>query len=220
MFLPILGVFVLGYLIGSIPFGFILVKLRTGQDIRDVQSGRTGGTNAMRAAGKRIGILTGAFDILKGFAAVLLAQWLVPASPWADVVAPLGAILGHNYSVFLAQRDANGNVQFSGGAGGAPTLGGAMGLWFPSLYIILPIGALIYYFVGYASVTTLSAGVLSIIVFAVRAYLGYGPWEYVAYGVLSLALLAWALRPNIKRLLDGTERLHGYRARGQTPTED
>lgn len=217
--LPSLIVILLGYLLGSIPFGFILVRLRTGQDIRDVQSGRTGGTNAMRAAGKRIGILTGAFDILKGFFAVQLAFWLTPDSPWAAALAPAAAILGHNYSIFLARRDTEGKWQFAGGAGGAPALGGAMGLWFPSLYIMLPIGALIYYFVGYASVTTLSAGVMAIVIFAIRAYLGFAPWEYIAYGVLALLFLVWALRPNIERLMNGTERLHGYRARDLPKSE-
>jgi glycerol-3-phosphate acyltransferase PlsY len=209
------GVILFGYLIGSIPFGFILVKMRTGQDVRDVQSGRTGGTNVMRAAGTWVGILTGVFDVLKGYFAVVAAQWFAPGDAWLAILAPCAAVLGHNASIFLLQRDANGRLRFAGGAGGAPTLGGAMGLWVPALYIMLPIGILIYYFVGYASVTTLSAGVMSIIIFGLRAWLGLSPVEYLAYGVITLALLAWSLRPNIKRLMEGTERLHGYRARGQ-----
>lgn len=210
---PDLAVLALGYFLGAIPFGYILVKLRTGRDIRDVHSGRTGGTNAMRAAGKRIGVLTGALDVLKGFAAGWLAAQLAPGDVWLAVLAPLAAIVGHNYSIFLTKLDAEGRLQFGGGAGGAPVLGGSMSLWLPSLFIILPVAGLIYYFVGYASVTTLSAAVLSILIFVVRAYLGLSPWEYVVYGAVALALLAWALRPNIKRLLEGNERIHGYRAR-------
>jgi glycerol-3-phosphate acyltransferase PlsY len=208
-------VLVLGYVLGAIPFGYMLVRMRTGQDIRDVHSGRTGGTNAMRAAGKRIGFLTGAFDVLKGFAAVLVAGWLAPGDVWLAVLAPAAAILGHNYSLFLVKMDGEGRVQFSGGAGGAPAFGGAMALWSPNLFIILPIAGLVYYFIGYASVTTLSASVLAIIVFGVRAAFGWGPWEYIFYGVAALILTGWALRPNIRRLLDGTERIHGYRARSQ-----
>jgi hypothetical protein len=68
---------------------------------------------------------------------------------------------------------------------------------------------MIWYGIGYASITTLSVGVLSILIFGVRAALGQGPWEYVIYGVLAEALMVWALRPNIKRLFDGTERRHG-----------
>ncbi len=215
--LPSLGILLLGYILGAIPFGYILVKARTGRDIRDVYSGRTGGTNVMRAAGKRIGILTAVFDILKGFGAAQLALQLAPREPWLAVLVPLAAVLGHNYSIFLAKQDKKGLWQFGGGAGGATVGGGAVGLWLPSLYIMLPIGLAIYYFVGYASITTLSIGVMTTIIFAVRAYLGFSPWEYVAYGLASLAILAWALRPNIKRLLDGTERFHGYRARKQKP---
>ncbi|MEX2160441.1 MAG: glycerol-3-phosphate acyltransferase [Anaerolineales bacterium] len=206
-------VIALGYLLGALPFGYILVRIRTGKDIRDVHSGRTGGTNAMRAAGKRVGILTGILDILKGYLAVVLAGWLFPGNVWIAVLAPLAAVVGHNYSVFLLKLDKEGRLQFAGGAGGAPVFGGAVGLWYPSFFIILPVAAFIYYFVGYASVTTLSAGVMSILVFAARALLGYSPWEFVLYGVFALILQVWALRPNIRRLLNGTERMHGYRAR-------
>lgn len=208
-----LAILALGYLLGAIPFGYLLVKLRTGQDVRDVHSGRTGGTNAMRAAGKRIGLLTGALDVLKGFAAGWVAAQLAPGHVWLATLTPLAAIVGHNYSIFLITQDAKGQLHFGGGAGGSTVLGGSMSLWFPSLFIILPIGGLIYYFIGYASVATLSAAVLSLLIFMLRAYLGISPWEYVIYGAVAFALLAWALRPNIKRLLEGSERLHGYRAR-------
>lgn len=211
--IPSLGVILLGYLIGAIPFGYMLVWLRTGKDIRKVHSGRTGGTNAMRAAGKRIGVLTGIFDIFKGYTAAQLALWLAPGEPWIAVLTPLAAVLGHNYSIFLARQTDKGEWQLAGGAGGAPMGGGAVGLWLPSLYIMLPIGLLIFYFVGYASVTTLSIAVMTTILFMIRAWLGLAPWEYVAYGLGGLALLAWALRPNIKRLFEGTEPFHGYRAR-------
>jgi glycerol-3-phosphate acyltransferase PlsY len=82
-------------------------------------------------------------------------------------------------------------------------------LWAPAGFILIPFAFLVWYGVGYASVTTLSVGLISIIILGVRATLGLAPWEYVLYGVLAEALLIWALRPNIKRLLDGTERRHG-----------
>ena len=214
-----LGIILLGYLIGAIPFGFILVKARTGRDIRDVHSGRTGGTNAMRAAGKRIGVLTALFDILKGYGAAQLALLVAHGDPWLAVLTPLAAVLGHNYSIFLARQDKKGLWQFGGGAGGATVGGGAVGLWLPSLYIMLPIALAIYYFVGYASVTTLSIGLMTTIIFAIRAWLGFGPWEYVVYGLVCSALMGWTLRPNIKRLIEGTERFHGYRTRKQRPKQ-
>ena len=110
------------YLIGSIPMGFIIVKVFSGRDIRQVGSGRTGGTNAMRAAGCGAGLLTGLFDALKGATAVWLAKAIVPGDwqVWAMTLAGLCAILGHNYSVYL---------KFKGGAGAGPCVGAAMAMW-------------------------------------------------------------------------------------------
>jgi glycerol-3-phosphate acyltransferase PlsY len=208
------GVLFLAYLLGSVPFGLLIVKLSTGQDIRKVASGRTGGTNAMRAAGFWAGIFTAAFDILKGAGAVWAAQAISPDYHWVHVFAPIFAILGHNYSIFLPVFDEDQHFKgLSGGAGGAPAVGGAFGLWPLSLAIILPLGAIVFFTLGYASITTLSVALFAIIVFAVRAVVGF-PWTDVLYGVLAEVLLIWALRPNIKNLLAGTERvvnisLHG-----------
>jgi glycerol-3-phosphate acyltransferase PlsY len=104
-------------------------------------------------------------------------------------------------------------LHFRGGAGGAPTVGGAFALWPPSLFFIVPIGFLVWYFVGYASITTMSAALVAIILFLVRASGNISPWEYVIYGVIAEILLILSLRPNIQRLIQGTERLVGYRAR-------
>jgi glycerol-3-phosphate acyltransferase PlsY len=81
--------------------------------------------------------------------------------------------------------------------------------------IILPLGAAIWYGIGYASITTISVGLLSIIIFSIRAITGASPWIYVLYGVLIEIVMLWALRPNLTRLRNGTERLHGWRARRQ-----
>ena len=72
--LDIIGMFLLAYLIGSIPFGYIVVKIKSGKDIRTIQSGRTGMTNAMRAAGVGAGLLTVLLDITKGATAVAIAR--------------------------------------------------------------------------------------------------------------------------------------------------
>ncbi|MBN1303287.1 MAG: glycerol-3-phosphate acyltransferase [Anaerolineales bacterium] len=211
-------VVIVGYLLGSIPFGLLIVKLKTGQDVRDVESGRTGGTNVMRAAGLPSGVATAVLDILKGAASVWIAQAVTP-NVWLHVLAPLAAVIGHNYSIFLAERTETGGIRLRGGAGGAACFGGALGLWPYSILIILPVGYLVFFGVGYASVTTMSIALVATIIFAVRAGLGYGPWAYVVYGVIAEALLMWALRPNIKRLLDRTERLHGWRAQGSEPAD-
>ena len=209
-----LGVLVLCYLLGSIPFGLIIVKLSTGKDIRSVESGRTGGTNAMRAAGVWAGLATAVFDVLKGVGAVVVSHVLIPGSHvWVETLAPFLSIIGHNYSAFLIERNEKGKLRFRGGAGGAPCLGGAIGLWLPSLFFILPSAGLIYYFGGYASITTMSVALISIIVFAYRAWMGLSPWQYSIYGLLAFIALAWSLKPNIKRLLAGNERVVGLRAK-------
>jgi glycerol-3-phosphate acyltransferase PlsY len=120
------------------------------------------------------------------------------------VLAGLAAILGHNYSVFL---------RFKGGAGGAPCVGAAMAIWPWSVLIVVPVGMLVLFGLGYASVATLSVAVVTTALFAYRTYAQQAPAEYILYGVGALLLLAWALRPNIRRLLRGEERLIGWRAK-------
>ena len=209
-----IGIILLAYIFGSIPFGLLIVKLKTGKDIREVESGRTGGTNAMRAAGFWAGFATALLDILKGAVGVWVAQWLTPDSQWVHVLSPIAAILGHNYSIFLAERDANGKFRLRGGAGGAPSVGGAMGLWPASILIILPLGMLTFFTIGIASITTMAVALFAIIVFAVRALLFDGQWIDVWYGVGAEVLLVWALRPNLKKLMEGNERIVKYSLNG------
>jgi glycerol-3-phosphate acyltransferase PlsY len=205
---------IIGYILGSIPFGLIIVKLKTGKDIRTVESGRTGGTNAVRAAGFPAGLLTAILDILKGAVAVWVAQALSPENHIIHVLAPVAAILGHNYSVFLIERDKNGNLRFRGGAGGAPALGGAMGLWWPMFPIVFSAGLLVWFTIGIASITTMVVGLVVTIVFAIRASLGLQDPTDIWYGVISELLLLWALRPNIQKLLSGNERVIKYSLNG------
>ncbi|MCX7756253.1 MAG: glycerol-3-phosphate acyltransferase [Anaerolineales bacterium] len=215
------GLILLGYLLGSIPSGLILVKLMTGKDIRTIESGRTGGTNAFRAAGFGAGFLTAIFDIFKGTLATWIAIAATPDAHWVHILAPLAAILGHNYSIYLPEFDQNGRfVRLRGGAGGAPALGGAIGLWWPSALIILPLGALVFFTLGYASVTTLSVAFFAIVVFLIRV-LTQAPgasWLHVIYGVVTLLLLAWSLRPNIQKLINGTERVVSISLHGKLRT--
>lgn len=209
-----IGAVLIGYILGSIPFGLLIVKLKTGKDIREIESGRTGGTNAMRAAGFWAGLLTAIMDILKGAVSVWVAQWIAPEAHLAHLFAPVGAILGHNYSVFLISRDEDGKLRFHGGAGGAPALGGAVGFWGWSLPIVFALGALVFFSLGIASVTTMAVAFFVTVIFAIRASMGLMPWIDVLYGVFAGVLLVWALRPNIKRLLSGNERVVKYSLHG------
>ena len=203
-----------GYILGSIPFGLLIVKMKTGKDIRQVESGRTGGTNAVRAAGLGAGLLTALLDISKGTAAVWLAQTVLPNHHLVHVLAPLAAILGHNYSLFLINRDPDGRLRFHGGAGGAPALGGAVGLWPWIFPIVFTGGALIWFTLGIASLTTMSIGLLVIIAFGIQISRGLMEPVNIWYGIIAELLLLWALRPNIKKLISGQERVVKFSLNG------
>lgn len=206
---------VLAYVIGSVPVGLLIVKIATGKDIREIESGRTGGTNAMRAAGFWAGFATAMLDIVKGAAGVWLARWLTPELPIIHMIAPLAAILGHNHSIFLPERNENGRIiRLRGGAGGAPSVGGAMGLYLPSILIVLPLGMLTFFTVGIASVTTMAVALYATLAFAYFASQGIIPWAYVWYGVGAEILLVLALQPNIKRLFEGNERIVKFSLNG------
>ncbi len=200
------------YLLGAIPVGLLVVKILTGKDLRRIQSGRTGGTNAIRAAGVKAGVLTIVGDFAKAAGAVYLSRWLSGGEPWIEAASGFLAVLGHNYSIFLLERK-EGRWTIGGGAGGVSTAAVAMAFWPPSMLITVPVGIGLLYGLGYASVATMSVGFITLIVFAVRAWLGYGPWAYAAFGLASGALVVWGLRPNIRRLIAGNERIIGWRAR-------
>lgn len=187
---------VLGYLIGSIPVGYIVIYAMKGQDLRRHGSGRTGGTNAIRAGGSWAGVATGAGDILKGILAIVIARWVGGGSPWAEVIAGIAAVIGHNWSLYLG---------FKGGAGTGPNIGVCIALWPLSALWLIPLLPFGLNIVGYASVTSLIVAVVIPISLAIRAALGYGTWLHLVYAVGAALAVAWALRPNIKRLLKGTE---------------
>ena len=200
MFLLIVAL-ISAYVLGSIPVGFLMVRLTTGEDVRQKGSGRTGGTNTWRVAGLLAGAVTTLLDGAKAAGAVWLAQAIVPGDlrPWGMALAGICAILGHNYPLFL---------HFKGGAGGASCVGGAVGLWAPSILIVLPVALVIWWVIGYASLATLSVAVIVTVLFVVRSiyWPAVTPWEYMLYGVGAVVLLAWALRPNFRRLMRGEER--------------
>jgi len=202
----------LGYLIGSIPMGYLIIRLMRGEDIRNHGSGRTGGTNAFRAGGPIAGVLTAVGDALKGYGAVMLARQVIgpevlatTVGTVAAVLAGLAAIIGHNWSVYLG---------FKGGAGTAPNIGAAIAFWPVAGLYLAPMVPLGLYLIGYASVTSLVIAGMVLVTFVIRAMLQADPnWWYVGYAAAAAVAVVWALRPNIKRLREGTERMVGLRAR-------
>ena len=99
--LMVVAAAVIGYLFGSIPVGYLVVRITSGVDVRTVGSGRTGGTNAMRAGGLGAGVMTAVGDMLKGLAAVAIMRLLSGGVPEIEAIAGLGAVAGHNWSLFM-----------------------------------------------------------------------------------------------------------------------
>jgi glycerol-3-phosphate acyltransferase PlsY len=189
------------YLIGSVPIGLLLVWITTQKDVREVGSGRIGGTNTLRAAGPWVALITILCDIGKGFLPVFLARTILGAqgveSPLVEALAGVMAVVGHNYSVFIG---------FKGGAGTMTSGGGALGLWPWIFFILAPPGVGMVFLTGHASMGSITVAVLLPIVYLVRALAGVGPWEHLIHGLGTTALTLWSLRPNIQRLIDGRER--------------
>ncbi|MCB8984800.1 MAG: glycerol-3-phosphate acyltransferase [Ardenticatenaceae bacterium] len=209
LYLLLAGLF--GYVLGSIPFGWLYVKAKTGKDIRTIGSGRMGGTNSYRAAGLIIGLLTALSDFLKGALSVWVAQWLFGGQadpawlPWIATFGGVMAVIGHNWSVFL---------KFKGGAGTGPNVGWSTAVWLPMFPIVFLVGALLMLTVGMASVASMVVALIIPVVFAIRYFMGIDPTPaYIIGGLVTAAAVAWALRPNFKRILAGNERIVGPRAK-------
>jgi glycerol-3-phosphate acyltransferase PlsY len=186
----------IAYILGAIPFGLIFVRAKTGQDIRRLGSGRTGGTNVLRAAGPWIALPSILCDMAKGWGAVRITQ-LLTGMPAIWAAAGLLAAVGHNYSIFIG---------FRGGAGTMTTVGGALGLWPLSCAIVVIAGGMAILLTRYASAGSIVVALILPLIFAWKAGSGGIPWSYLIHSIGTSALTLYALRPNIRRLLEGSER--------------
>jgi len=184
---------VIAYLLGSIPFGYVLTRLTTGRDVRASGSGNIGATNVMRTAGKKLGIATLALDILKGVLAVALADWLTASDPMWMALSALAVSAGHVFPVFL---------NFRGGKAVA-TFAGAFGYLMP-----LPLLAtMIVFIIGVAATKHISAGsVLGAGTFPLGAWIILHPSAVEMLAVLTAcALVIYRHKSNLERIRLGTE---------------
>ena len=194
----IVSVVVLAYLMGSFPGGYLFGKL-WGVDVLKFASGRTGGTNVLRAAGAAAGFLTGALDVGKGFLAVWLAGQIT-GSPLAASLAGGAVVLGHCYSVFL---------RFHGGGGVATSLGALGAICFPLGVALLVLLVVVIALSRMASVGSLTVATLMPISLLILGLAGTLPLIYTLYGVLAWMVIVYSHLPNIRRLIAGTERRLG-----------
>ncbi len=199
--LPYILVTLIGYLIGAIPVGYLVGKTQ-GIDVRQYGSGRTGGTNVLRALGLGPAFFTILGDALKGMIAVLVARAIMP-TPLAEALAGLGAVGGHNWSVFIG---------FRGGAGTITALGALSLLSLQTLFVVTPLGLVALLLSRYASVGSLVISCSMPFVLLGFIAAGHQPLAHLVYGVGVAAIIISALRGNIQRLRTGTERRIGESA--------
>src|SRR5215467_14392942 len=186
-FLPV--AFVIGYLLGSIPFGLLLTKLAGTADLRSIGSGNIGATNVLRTGRKGLAAATLLLDMLKGTAAVIIAGHF--GGPNAAMLAALGAILGHLFPVWL---------KFRGGKGVAVYIGVMLGLFWPAALVFCAIWLTTALVTRYSSLSALVAS------FVTPLFLWwFGHAALASLFTLLTLLLFFMHRENIKRLQAGTE---------------
>jgi len=189
----------IGYLLGSFPTGYVLVKAIRGIDIRNYGSGKTGGTNVARVLGYKALLPVAIGDLGKSLLAVLLVRWLFN-DPTLDAIAGLFAVAGHNWPVYIG---------FRGGSGIGPSAA-VMLLFSPPiaailflLFVLIVIGS------RYVSLASVTATIIGIALLIWTAIEGRTPPPYLIFGIPAAILILIRHRGNIQRLLTGTERRIG-----------
>lgn len=193
--IQILIVVIGAYLIGSIPTGYIIVKLFTGQDIRQIGSGSTGATNVKRVMGKKWFFIVMLLDAFKGALPVILAKVFATAFTGIGllpVLAAVAAILGHSKSIYL---------KFTGGKSVATGVGTIIALNWQVGLIIAAVWGVITYFSKYVSLGSMVALAIS----PILMWRLHMPISYVAYCTLGALYIIWLHRENIIRLINGNE---------------
>lgn len=188
--------FMIGYLLGSIPFGLVLTRLAGTQDLRSIGSGSIGTTNVLRTGRKDLAAATLIGDMLKGTVAVAIAGYI--DGPSAAMVAALGAFLGHLYPVWL---------KFRGGKGVAVYIGVLLWLFWPAALLFCLIWIAVAVITRYSSLSALIASLVTPILLW-----WFGQLALAALFAVLTVLLFFVHRENIKRLLAGTESKIGQKA--------
>jgi len=185
------------YLLGSIPTGYVVVKLAGRRDIRTLGSRSTGATNVLRAQGWAFAVPVAAFDVAKGFLPPFLSLRIFEDQNLAAAAA-LAAILGHCFPVYIG---------FRGGKGVATAGGSILALCWPCTLICLTLFILVVAATRYVSL----GSVLAALAFPISAAAFGSPTLVIGFGVAVLALVVFKHRENIVRLRNGTERRLGER---------
>ena len=182
------GALLLGYLLGSIPFGLILTRMFGAGDLRQIGSGNIGATNVLRTGRKGLAAATLLLDLAKGWGAVMLAGWLFPGE---QVLAAAAVFFGHCYPVWL---------RFRGGKGVATMMGLSLALYWPVGVVFAVVWLGLLATLRISSVSGMAAAVSA----PVSAAL-FDQFDAVPVLLAVSLIVLWKHRSNIERLLDGTE---------------
>ncbi|MFL5778417.1 MAG: glycerol-3-phosphate 1-O-acyltransferase PlsY [Chloroflexota bacterium] len=188
----------IAYLVGSIPMGVLVARLSGGPDPRTIGSGRTGGTNALRALGRKWAIVVVALDLLKGALPVLLARVVTDGDALVEVLCGLAAVAGAIWSVF---------VGFRSGRGVATGVGTMLVIQPVAVLLAMPVffGAILL--TRYVSLgSLLGSAAMPIVTLLVFLLIAGTPWPYVVYAAVGAVLIWVAHADNIDRLVHGRER--------------
>ena len=192
----------LAYLLGSMSWGYMLLQLKMGVDVRDYGSGRTGMANVLRTGGAKAAATVLTLDIAKGVLAVIVARVVIGTTA-AEVSAGLIALVGHNWPVFL---------QFKGGRGILTALG-CLAIMSPVPAILATITFLAITawsrYISLGSVIGVLIGAISVLALGLA---GVHSNTYMVYGFVACAMIIWQHRDNIRRIRDGSERRIGHPA--------
>ena len=194
-------VLAVAYLLGAIPFGYLLVKWKTGADVRSSGSGNIGATNVLRTSGRAAGIATLLLDIAKGYLAVWVAGRLTAADPFWMSLAALGVMAGHAYPVFLG---------FHGGKAVASFVGAFLCLTPLALAAVLAVFAAVVASTRYISMGSIAgAATFPLAVWLIL----HPPFPVIAASFIAGAFIIWRHSGNIRRLRAGTEHVFTFGGR-------
>ena len=203
--LEYIGVIILCYLIGAIPFGVIVGKITRGIDVRQYGSGSMGMTNVLRIVGARAGAIVFAADMGKGAGAAALAGFLLtsPAAEWGQVAGGAAAIVGHCWPVY---------VRFRGGRGINTGFGATLLMAWPVALFSLAAFLIILTLFRYISLSSIAASLTVLVALIPLVALDEEPFAYLVFGLVAVPIVIFRHRGNIQRLLTGREPKIGEKA--------
>jgi glycerol-3-phosphate acyltransferase PlsY len=194
----------IGYLLGSIPVGLIVGRVTRGIDVREYGSGVTGATNVIRTSGWKAGVVVILADIGKGIAPVYIGHALAKAAgidvhddrAWVAAAGGFAAVCGHIWPVF---------ANFRGGRAVASGFGAALAMNPLAAAAMIPVAVLVVGATRIMSLMSITMAPAVALLFIALAVLDISPMAYAVYATAASALIVWKHRPNIERLLAGTE---------------